>query len=154
MRWWLIAAGVALSLLAGFLVGRTLIAPSDDELMWRAMQQTHQQVRLPDGAALIERQATPPGLWSNICFADSSGCPRDERTYLVESYEVTAKRLRDTLIGLPVADVRQECPSAGLCRITATIEVGDSASFVLEVTAPMREDRTASVIGVHATPNG
>lgn len=131
---------------------RTLSAPSDEELMWQAMQQTHQQVRLPNGAALVERQATPPGVWTSICLGVKTGCPRDERTYSVDAFDVSAQRLRDTLAGLPAMQVAEDCLAAGFCSVSTTIKVNDHLSFVLRVDAPRRIAGKATIIGVRATP--
>jgi hypothetical protein len=151
-RRWLGTGLAAVCLVAVFLLWRVLSGPSDDTLVWQAMQQTHRQVNLPDGAFLVERQATEPGLWSRICFGVTTGCPRDERTYTVDEYPVSAQLVSNMLAGIPITDVQQQCPAAGSCRVSGTVTVNDQLSFVLEVRSPRHGGDTSSVVGVSTTP--
>lgn len=150
-RWWLLI-GFAASLVAISIAWRAFTGPSDQKVVWQAMQQIHRQVLLPEGAVLVERQATEPGFWSSICFGITTGCPRDERTYAVGEYRVSAERLRDMLAGIPLSDVQQECLTDAPCRVSGTVRVNDELSFVLEVSAPRHGGDTTSVVGVHTTP--
>lgn len=139
--------------MAGILVWRTLSGPSSEELVWQAMQQAHRQVKLPESATLAERQATEPGFWSSICFGVTTGCPRDERVYVVNEYRVSAQRLRGMLVGLPITSIREQCPVTETCRVSGTVEVNKDLAFVLEVYSPRDGGGgTTSALGVRTTP--